>query len=89
MGNPTKIRAILDKMPRWQNRIPKGDVCREIERKLSWYGEGYSDQELDVLDKEVEAEIQRQCDRGAQQRKKKAERLAAQAAREKDNARRF
>ena len=89
MGNPHKIREILEKMPRWKNRIPKGDTLREIERKLSWYGEGYSDADLDVLSKEVDAEVKRMYDRGDQQRKKKAARDAAQAEREADNARRF
>ena len=89
MGNTQKIREILDKMPRWKNRIPKGDTLREIERKLSYYGEGYSDHDLDVLSREVDAEVARMFDRSKQSRERKAARNEAQARREADNARRF
>lgn len=90
MGNTAKIREILNKMPRWpKSRIPRGDELREIERKLSYYGEGYSDAELNILSAAVDAEVKRMWDRSDSIKRKNAQKIAAQKEKEADHARRF
>lgn len=89
MGNTAKIREILAKMPRWPSRIPRGDVLREIERKLSYFGEGYSDHDLELLSSAVDIEVKRMFSRQNERKAQRDQAKKEQAERERGNVRRF
>lgn len=77
------INSILAKIPRWPNRTPVGDAFREIERKLAYYGEGYSQHDLKILDAEVDNELRLRAEKRARAAAARA-RLKKEAA---DNGR--
>jgi hypothetical protein len=65
------VQDVLDKLPRWRNGIPRGDLARDIEMKLVRYGKGYDQLELQILMKCIDDEVKRLFDRGEAMKNKR------------------